>query len=180
MIPFNQSNRKLPKAITEEEFRIFIETFKGKKTLEKLNAGKKYNLVAFLLAYESGLRISEVLKIKKEDIQENQINIWLGKGQVDRTVPKPKTWRSWMIDFIPIERSARILQSNFKKTIRAARLPEHYTFHSLRHGFATRCVEKGMPITQVQLLMGHSNVATTSIYTKARPIDALKSYGDLF
>ncbi|HEY0088226.1 MAG TPA: tyrosine-type recombinase/integrase, partial [Candidatus Lokiarchaeia archaeon] len=63
---------------------------------------------------------------------------------------------------------------------RKAKLPEFYTFHSLRHGFATRLLESGVPINQVQVLMGHSNISTTSIYLKANPIDAIKSYEDLF
>lgn len=52
--------------------------------------------------------------------------------------------------------------------------------HSLRHGFATRCLESGIPINQVQMLLGHSNVSTTSIYVKANPIDAIKNYEELF
>ncbi len=53
-------------------------------------------------------------------------------------------------------------------------------WHKLRHGFASRLVNKGVPITQVQLLLGHSNIATTNVYTHANPKDALKSYEDLF
>jgi len=54
------------------------------------------------------------------------------------------------------------------------------TSNSLRHGFATRLVESGVPINQVQTLMGHSDISTTGIYTKANPMDALKSYEELF
>jgi len=53
-------------------------------------------------------------------------------------------------------------------------------FHSLRHGFATRAIEQGIPIHHVRTLMGHSNISTTNIYLIANPKDALHSYEELF
>ena len=85
-----------------------------------------------------------------------------------------------MLNEIPIKRTQRTLQRKFKKYSKLAGLPEHYVFHSLRHGFATRMIESGVPIHQVQLALGHSNVATTSIYLRASPDDMLKKYEELF
>ena len=85
-----------------------------------------------------------------------------------------------MIKYIPINRTVRTLERKFNKYGEKAKLPEHYVFHSLRHGFGIRAIESGIPINQLQLLMGHSNLSVTSIYTKARPQDALKSYEELF
>ena len=163
--------KSLPKAIRSEEFKLLIRNV-PKRDREAL--------VGFLLAYGSGLRVSEVIALKPENIRENTIEIWSGKGGVDRTVPKPKGWKDWMIKIIPIKKTVRSLQRNFKTASKKAKLPEHYTFHSLRHGFATRLLESGVPINQVQLLLGHSALSTTSIYLKARPMDAIKSYEDLF
>ena len=72
------------------------------------------------------------------------------------------------------------LQRNFKTACVKAKLNSLYTFHSLRHGFATRLHESGTPLNQVQVLLGHSNISTTSVYVKANPLDAIKSYEDLF
>jgi integrase/recombinase XerD len=166
-----KKKKTLPKAIRSEEFRSLIQN-----TLERNRRVK----VAFLLAYGSGLRLSEVLKLKQEDITDNSIHIWGGKGGVDRTVPKPKGWKDLMMKEIPIKTTGRTLERNFRSASKRAKLPQHYTFHSLRHGFATRLLESGVPLNQVQLLLGHSNISTTSIYTKANPIDALKSYEELF
>lgn len=138
--------------------------------------------VAFVLAFGSGLRISEVVKLQKENIdtERKTISIWDSKGGVDRAVPLPKMWRGWMLRLIPIGRSIRTLDRNFIKYSKKSKLPSFYTFHSLRHGFATRLVEKGVPLPHIQVLLGHSDVSTTGIYIKARPMDALKSYEERF
>ena len=73
-----------------------------------------------------------------------------------------------------------LLERKFRKYSKKANLPQHYVFHSLRHGFATRLVEVGVPLNQVQLLMGHSSLSVTNVSTKARPQDALKNYWELF
>jgi len=53
-------------------------------------------------------------------------------------------------------------------------------FHSLRHSFAVKLLESGMPINQVQLALGHSNIHTTSLYLQANPLDMLKKYEEVF
>lgn len=167
----NYGSKKLVKGLTPEEFKQLINAVPAKDKIAR---------IAFLLGYGSGLRVSEVLTLKKEDIRENYISIWNSKGGKDRTVPKPKGWKIWMHDELPLNRSERTLQRKFKEYAKKAGLPEHYVFHSLRHGFGTRMVESGVPLNQVQLLMGHSSLSVTNVYTKARPQDALKSYEELF
>lgn len=166
------AQKKLPKAISPEEFKLLIK------------ATRKYDKqarISFLLAYGAGLRLSEITNLKPENVKPNYIEVIGGKGGKDRMVPKPKGWKDWMTNMIlPISKSGRSLERNFKTAARKAELPSHYTFHSLRHGFATRLLESGVPLNQVQLLLGHSNISTTSIYTRARPVDAIKSYEDLF
>jgi integrase/recombinase XerD len=161
----------LPKSVTENEFVLLMRSFR-KSNL----AGK----VACLLAYESGLRLSEVRALTPLNIQKNMIEVVEGKGGKSRVVPLPKGWRAGFITLLPIKKTGRSLQRNFKTAAKKAGLSPFYTFHSLRHGFATRLLEKGVPINQVQLLMGHSDISTTGIYLKARPLDALKSYEEYF
>jgi integrase len=165
------NGKSLPKGLTEEEFVNLIKIIPPKDKIAR---------VAFLLGYASGLRVSEIINLKKENVQENYIQIWEAKGGKDRTVPKPKLWKSWMIDIIPIKKSIRTLERKFKKYSKLAGLPEHYVFHSLRHGFGLRAIERGIPANQVQLLMGHSSLSVTNVYTKARPTDALEKYDELF
>lgn len=169
------SQKILPKSLTAEEFKkLVLATPKRDKSA----------LTSFILAYGSGLRIQEVVNLQKSDIRKDVsppiISIRQGKGGKDRTVPLPKGWKDWMLSQIPIKKTMRSLERNFKSSVKKARLNPHYTFHSLRHGFAVRLVESGVPLPHVQMLLGHSNLSTTNIYTRSRPMDALKSYEDLF
>ena len=177
-------SRPLPKSLTTEEFKKIISVIPEEDKISK---------TSFLLAYASGLRISEIVgrsrengegipALTKEKIDPSRgiITIEKAKYGVDRIVPLPKGWKQYIYDLLPVQRSIRTLERNFKYYASKAGLNPKYTFHSLRHGFALRMVESNVPITHVQSLMGHSNVATTSIYARARPQDAIKSYEDLF
>ena len=166
-----QNRGKIPKAVRPEEFKLLIQKVPTKDLIAR---------ISFLLAYGSGLRVSEVLRVNRENIKENTIFISESKYGVERIVPKPKGWKVSFLFFIPLKTTARTLQRKFKSYSKKAKLADHYTFHSLRHGFATRLLESGVPINQVQVLLGHSNISTTSVYTKANPHDAIKSYEDLF
>lgn len=166
-----RKSRKLPKCVRVEEFKSLVEV------TPKLDYVAR---IAFLLAYGSGMRVSEVLRCLQEHFRENSIFIPESKYGLERIVPIPKGWKNEFLKFLPLKASVRTLQRKFRDYSEKAKLPKHYTFHSLRHGFATRMVESGVPMNQVQVLMGHSNISTTSVYTKANPLDALKSYEDLF
>jgi integrase/recombinase XerD len=165
--------KRLPVSITEPDFERLVKA-----------TPKEHHRLAFLLGFGSGMRVSEVVNLDKRHIrEEGGILIEQGKGKKDRVVPKPKGFRPRHINLIPIGVGARALQIAFVSSCDKAGLLKEKPglhFHSLRHGFATRCLESGMPINQVQLLLGHGNISTTSIYTRANPTDALKSYEDLF
>lgn len=166
--------KKLPVAITEEEFTQLI-----KKT------DKKHHQIAFLLGYGAGLRVSEIVKLEPRSInlKDRQILIEQGKGGKDRPVPLPKGFREEHLKLFPLKIGVRALEKAFKKYCKEAGLLEtkpSLHFHSLRHGFATNSVSKGIPIHHIRTLMGHSNISTTNVYLEMNPKEAMKSYEELF
>lgn len=168
-----RKQKKLPKSVRPEEWNALIKEVNKKRD--------KIALVSFLLAYGAGMRISEVVRCKKEHFQSDGfIAIDEAKYGTQRKVPIPKGWRQDFFKYLPINVTPRTIQRKFKIYASCAKLNPLYTFHSLRHGFATRLLESGTPINIVSLALGHSDISTTGIYTKASPTDLLKYYEENF
>jgi integrase/recombinase XerD len=165
---------KLPIAVEEEDFVKLIQ-----------NTKKEEHKLAFLLGYGSGMRVSEIVNLKPEDVnfKEKRILIKEWKGGKDRVVPLPKGFKEKHMGMLPLKMGPRALQIAFKSACRRARLidskPDIH-FHSLRHGFGSQMAKNGVPIHYIRTLMGHSNISTTNVYLQANPEDALKSYEELF
>jgi len=146
---------------------------------------KDKHKLAFLLGYGAGMRVSEICKLEPRNVNLNDktIKIEQGKGSKDRVVPLPSGFKSKYISLLPLNISPRALQKAFIVNIRRAHLIEKKPslhFHSLRHGFATNAISNGIPLNHVQMLLGHTSASTTAIYLQSNPIDALKSYQELF
>ena len=167
--------KQLIEYITVEEFSKLMRAEKG----------KKFRL-AYLLAFGSGLRISEIIGYKRKDnkeikpltadqvnIKANQIRIIGGKGMKDRIVPVPPRFTDDHLKMLPLQIKRSTLQAHFKALCKRI-LKKPCNFHMLRHGFANFLVnEKNVPLPYVQQLMGHSRLDTTGIYTKANPVKAI-------
>ena len=167
---------KLPVAIEDTELLKIMKV-----------ARHKHHKLAYLLAWYSSCRISEVLNIEPRDInwQDKTILIRQGKNSKDRIVPLPEVFIEPMLELLPLKKliKARALQKAFKLDCKNAGILEYKPsahFHSLRHGFATHGLTQGMDISELQILMGHSNIATTSIYCHLKPTAALNSYRGKF
>ena len=165
--------RKLPAYLNEEEFIRIIKQVK-----------KPHHKLAFILGFHSGLRVSEVTKLEKENIDFKSKRIFIkdSKGGKDRVVPLPKGFPQSYMKHIPFNKcGVRALQIAFKKYVELAEIERSkLTFHSLRHSFAVRCMEKGIPLNQIQVLLGHESISTTSVYLKINPKDALDNYEKLW
>lgn len=170
----NQMTKKLPSAISEEDFVKLIE-----------NTEKEEHKLAFLLGFGAGLRLSEVIKLQPTDVNivERKMFIRQAKGGKDRIVPLPKGFKEKHLALLPFKIGGRALQYAFTGAIRRAGLHEtkpDLSFHSLRHGFGSQLAKNGMPIHHIRTLMGHSNISTTNVYLELNPEEAIKSYEELF
>jgi len=180
--------KKLPKIINQEEFeKLHAEAMKieSKATPRRKKRIKQYR-VAMILAFDAGMRISEIVglgdrikRLQKNQIEGNSIRIISGKGKKDRIVPKPKRFNKAAIDTLPLTISRRPLQ-DFVKKLGEKVLNKDISFHTLRHGFATHLINSGMPLHQVQMFMGHSRMDTTGIYLHSSPQEALNKYQEVF
>jgi integrase/recombinase XerD len=172
---WNGSSRpkKLPVYVTEDEFSELLDHVAYK------------HRIAFLMAWGSGLRVSEVIKLKKEDVDmaEKRIRVMDGKGHKDRVVPIPKGFKEKHLEYIPFDFDVRNLQKMFKKACEKSGLSKKKPtvhFHSLRHGFAVHCLKQGIALRAIQIMLGHSDLSTTGIYLQLAPEDVLNEYQNKF
>lgn len=140
------------------------------------------------LMYSSGLRVSELVSL-----QLNQVNMNLGlvrltgKGNKERVIPVGEEAQDWLTRYLRQSRGqlirsdkncdALFLSSrgtmitrqafwqNIKKHLLTAGIKTDYSPHSLRHAFATHLLNHGADLRTVQMLLGHSSLSTTQIYT---------------
>ena len=168
----------LPKFLSLDEIQNLLlhasqdHSFYGKRTSLFLN-----------LLYCTGLRVSELLSLKRSLFQKNQ-NMFriIGKGGKERLIPLPPFLDDLITEFIHISPlslwlfpSSRHLKKSLtrqrifqiiKEVAIKANIPlEKISPHVLRHSFATHLLENGMDLAILQKLLGHSDIATTQIYT---------------
>jgi len=170
--------KPLPIEVTKEEFRRIQETLRD-------NVKKRKYFMANLLAWGSGLRISEVVNLKPEDFNfvDGTIRVNMGKNSKDRIVPIPKGFTKYHLKYIPIGVQQRSLQKEFQKACEISGVKKEKPtvhFHSLRHGFATECVRSGMKLEYIQGLLGHADLTTTSIYINLVPKERIENYKEKF
>ena len=135
------------------------------------------------LLFSTGLRISEVIGLDKNDIANDEISVQ-GKGGKIRVVFVSIRARGWLDKYLnsrtdseatlfinyskrsPLTRiTARSVQRNLQKYVALAGLSKHVTPHVLRHSFATDLLMAGADLRSVQELLGHSSIVTTQKYT---------------
>ncbi|MDF9801415.1 integrase/recombinase XerD [Catalinimonas alkaloidigena] len=131
--------------------------------------------------YASGLRISEVIRLKIKDIDSKRMVLVVsqGKGKKDRQVPLSKhllqELRSYYLEYQPKAYlfegekggaySKSSIQQIFRRAKRGAGIHKKATVHTLRHSYATHLLESGTDLRMIQVLLGHNSVKTTEIYT---------------
>jgi len=155
---------KLPEIITEQEL---VEILKVTKKAE--------HRASFVFGFYGCMRVSEVVKLKQEDIDKNVKLIWIkqSKGHKDRKIPLTPEMMKF-IKYIPVGCGSRALQIAFKTKGKKA-LNRDLHFHILRHSGITYYITKrGFSTLEVQRLAGHSKSTITEIYTHISPLDLVE------
>ena len=173
--------RALPQSLTEEEVESLLSAPNVSEPL-----GHRDRAMLEVL-YATGVRVSELITLKLSQINLNQgVLRIVGKGDRERLIPLGDEAQDWIRDFIdgprveillerqteylfPTRRGDRMTRQAFwhiiKRYAKKAGVKKKLSPHTVRHAFATHLLNNGADLRVVQLLLGHSDVSTTQIYT---------------
>lgn len=172
-----RTHRKERTYLTEEEVSLLIQNMEN--PLLRLVTQTLFN---------TGLRISECLNLRMRhvDFQNNVIRVIAGKGRKDRLIPINQKIRPLLEGyrrerrfsaepddrFFATESTGKLCPSyynNYLRKVTEGKLgwSKRVTAHTLRHSFASALVQKDVNLVRIQKLLGHSSLATTSVYTHA-------------
>lgn len=178
-IPRPKKHLQLPKVLGEREVgRLF-----------NIVINKKHKAILFT-AYSAGLRVSEVCRLRKEDVDRDRMQLFIkkGKGKKDRYVNLSPLVADVLTNYLNIVKpsplqyvfegeapgnpySSRSAQQIFRRGIQQAGIEKSLSFHSLRHSFATHLMEKGVNTKYIQEILGHFNIKTTELYLHVAKIN---------
>lgn len=191
-IPRRRIHRELPQIMSKAEIIKFfsvIDNLRDKAIFETI--------------YGGGLRISEITKLRVQDIDSAEMRIFVhkGKGGKDRyTLLSQRNlellreyWKTYRPNhpegymFYPGKSKERFMTTRsvldaLHKYCRRAGLSENFTVHTIRHCFATHLLESGVDVCRIKQLMGHTHIQSTTFYlhllnfdeTIKSPLDALE------
>jgi site-specific recombinase XerD len=175
-------DKRLPCVLSRQEINLMLDTEENPK-----------HRLLLMLAYSSGLRVSEVVALKKEhiDFSRKTILVRAAKGRKDRYTLLSDRASRFIKDYCNLyaiegggwlfpgqdrkaHLSIRSAQSVFEKALRNASIGKSISIHGLRHTFATHLLENGIDARYIQSLLGHASLRTTERYTHVARKNLLK------
>lgn len=176
-IPIKKKEKQLPKVISKEKIKGMID----------LTENIKHKLIIKFL-YSSGLRLQELIDLKRKDIdfERGVLNVRKGKGKKDRVTLISESLKlnllkyysntQFKTEYIFEGRNGKYTKKSVQKVLdnSGKRVGVKVTPHMLRHSFATHLLEQGTDIRHIQKLLGHSDLKTTEIYTHVSTKDLSK------
>ena len=171
-LSFIHEPRKVPVVLSPEEVARFLEAAPDLKYKAALS-----------VAYGAGLRVSEVVSLKVSDIDSKRmmLRVEQGKGRKDRHAMLSPVLLELLRDWYRIARpqgwlfpgqnpvnpmTTRQLTRACHAAAQMAELTKRVTPHTLRHSFATHLLEQNIDVRVIQVLLGHSKLETTALYTR--------------
>ncbi len=180
LLKLPKKGKRLPKYFEYNELEELFDVPDLNKPL-----GQRNRLILEML-YASGVRVSELVNIKLEDInlKEQTIKIF-GKGKKERIVYYNDVTKKYLDMYLKYGRysldidnnpylflnykggkiTTRAIEKILNEIIEKTAINKHITPHMLRHTFATHLLNEGCDLLSVQELLGHANLSATNIYT---------------
>lgn len=176
------------------EEKAIVDITKGRKTWDKI-------WMMIDLVTSTGMRVKELAELQVRDIKlghEPSVYVRYGKGRRSRNILIDKDYTAFkkhVKEFIERYRltetdyllningkpySTMGLQNQFKRVIREASLPGHYSIHCARHTYATYLYEKKKDLRMVQQQLGHAHPSTTAIYAQATKESTYEALSGLY
>ena len=166
-----KKRKKLPVVLSTDEVRRLLRLVQNPAVR-----------IALTVIYACGLRLSEGLHLKVQDIDSSRMLLWVrnGKGGKDRCVPLPERLLEMLREYWKLRRphlyffaslknreplSATTLQKTFKIALIESQIHKEASIHTLRHSYATHLLERGINLRVIQELLGHQSPQTTARYT---------------
>ncbi len=179
-----RKEHRLPTVLSEDEVRSILLSISNIK-----------HRTILMLAYSSGLRLSEVLHLREGDLHRERgvIHVKKGKGRKDRyTILSGKAQEildDYLRCYMPkgkwlfpgrnpkMHLSARTVEWAFRRAMERTEINKRASVHTLRHSFATHLLESGINLRYIQEMLGHKKTETTQIYTHVckKDISKIKS-----
>jgi integrase/recombinase XerD len=174
---------KLPDVFTPTDVARVLNTFDV-----STDVGLRDRAIAEV-AYSTGLRRSELAKLKLYDIDREQhtVTVRQGKGRKDRMVPIGERALAWIDKYVDQVRPGfvrgdddgtlflskgtgrqlrpEVLSISMKNAVRASSVQKKGAVHALRHAMATAMLDHGADVRHIQQILGHATLATTQTYT---------------
>ena len=194
-ISIPKTNSKLPVFLTNDQVDRLLETAKNDDSIKGLRL-----LTMIKILYSTGIRVSELVELKLSSLYEKKNFIFIsGKGNKERLVPVDQNTLTTIekylkvrIEFLKTDKNedkwlfpsrnsklGHITRQRFHQLLKVlckeANIESKYVSpHKLRHAFASHLLANGMDLRSLQMLLGHSDISTTQIYTHVLS-DRLKS-----
>jgi integrase/recombinase XerD len=183
----------LPKSLAGSEIDSMLKAVEARDASGLPRALSQRNRAMLETLYASGLRVSELINIKLEDLKLELGHVLVrGKGDKERLVPLGRAAQDAIRDYMAQARAAllngrvsallfvrrggnRLTRQRAWQMVQAASSSvRHASPHTLRHSCATHMVENGADLRTVQTILGHADISTTQIYTHVA-LDRLKN-----
>jgi len=172
-LPYAKKPRRLPTVLSLDEVRRFLGAI-----------GNAKHQMVLTTAYAGGLRISEALGLQVTDIDSQRmvIHVHLGKGRKDRLVPLSEKLLAQLRAYHAQQRlgtylfpgqtdrplNTKSIHEACQRARKAAGLRKRVTPHTMRHSYATHMLEADTDLRTLQVILGHSYISSTTIYTHVR------------